>query len=99
MFKLFILPIHKNINYSFIESFSDNKLPFIEDTDYIFIHIPKTGGTSFCKKYLKYQVSHVKAHNYDEEQLKKVLQLLEIHIQELYLVTNILEQKKHTEKN
>jgi len=64
-------PYDTNTNFSSVESFSDNKLHFIEDTDYIFIHIPKTGGTSFCKRYLKYQVSHVKAHNYDEEQLKK----------------------------
>ena len=51
-------------------------LPYIKDTDYIFIHIPKNGGTSFCKKYLNFQVGHKKANLYHNDILKKSLAIV-----------------------
>ena len=38
------------INKKVKETFNLNNAK-IKNTDYIFIHIPKNAGTSFCKKY------------------------------------------------
>jgi hypothetical protein len=69
---IFLFIINKKKNK--FEYFTN--LPYIKNTDYIFIHIPKNGGTSFCKKYLNFQVGHHKASTYNKNILKKSLAIV-----------------------
>jgi hypothetical protein len=63
------------INKKVKETFNLNNAK-IKNTDYIFIHIPKNAGTSFCKKYCVGQVGHAIAKIYNIDQLKKSIAII-----------------------
>ena len=65
----------KPLNLIYITKQKNNKL-YKENSNYIFIHIPKNAGTSFSKKYIGHETGHQNANTYDVSTLKKSVAII-----------------------